>query len=81
VLQPRPKVLEGYLSEAEAASELSVASATLRKWREKRVGPPYVKAEKRIYYPIVGIRTWLKSCEVKPVRNTRRRTAEQRTSI
>lgn len=44
---------------------------TLRKWREQRIGPPWLKFGKAILYPDDGFEAWLKSRVQQPVRSRR----------
>lgn len=39
-----------YLSEGDVARILSLSTETLRKWRHRRVGPPWVKIEGSVRY-------------------------------
>jgi hypothetical protein len=63
------RLLDGYLTEDEQAAELNVVKRTLRSWRQKGEGAPYVKIGKQIFYPIAGSAAWLKAKEQKPVRS------------
>jgi hypothetical protein len=65
----RAKVLDQYLDEDQEAAELRVAKRTLRTWRQKGEGPPFVRAGKQILYPIAGTVAWLKGLEQTPVRS------------
>jgi hypothetical protein len=57
--KPR-KLLEGYLTESELAAELDYKPDTLRKWRARREGPPWVLIGKTAYYPIDKFKDWLR---------------------
>jgi hypothetical protein len=46
------------LSSKQVADLLGVTEWSLRAWREKRVGPPYVRQVGRIYYLREDIRQW-----------------------
>jgi hypothetical protein len=59
---------DGYLTEDEVAAQRRKAKRTLRDERRRRAGPPFVKDGHRIFYPLEGFRTWLKSMERQPVR-------------
>jgi hypothetical protein len=63
--------IPGYTPEAETARELAVSVRTLRKWRQLRIGPPYVEVGRQIHYGDESRATWLKSREVQPVRSGR----------
>jgi hypothetical protein len=60
--------IPGYTAEAKAARELNVGVRTLRKWRQLRVGPPWVEIGRQIYYPDEARMTWIKSRVVHPDR-------------
>ena len=45
---------------------------TLRKWRQQRIGPPWVKFGKTILYPDDGFEEWLHSQVQQPVRSRKR---------
>jgi hypothetical protein len=63
--------LEGYDDEQTTAQELRVKPRTLRGWRQKGIGPPYVEVARRFYYSRTGRIEWLKSLEVHPPRSGR----------
>jgi hypothetical protein len=71
-MAPIRRLLEGYLDEDEHAAELNVVKRTLRSWRQKGEGPPYIKIGKQIFYPIAGSVAWLKANEQTPVRSGKR---------
>jgi hypothetical protein len=58
----------GYTAEAETAEELNVTQRTLRAWRRRGIGPPYVEIGRRIYYPTQHREAWIKSRVVHPAR-------------
>lgn len=61
-------ILDGLVSEAEAAAE---AKETLRTWqrrRQQRIGPPFIKIGVHCYYRRDAIREWILAQEVQPVR-------------
>ena len=60
--------IAGYSSEDETAKALSVTLRTLRKWRQRGKGPPWVKVGRRIVYSDESCMAWLKGQEVRPVR-------------
>jgi hypothetical protein len=66
------RLLDGYLNEDEQAAELGVVKRTLRSWRQKGEGGPYLKIGKQVFYPIAGTAAWLKANEKNPVRSTKR---------
>jgi hypothetical protein len=64
--QQRTKRIPGYTPEAETAEELNISIHTLRKWRQLRVGPPWVQIGRQIHYPDDGRAAWIRSREVHP---------------
>jgi hypothetical protein len=62
------KRIAGYSSEQETAAALCVTIRTLRKWRQRGMGPPWVKVGRRVVYSDDSRTTWLKGQEVRPVR-------------
>jgi hypothetical protein len=65
------KRIPGYSPERETAEELNVSLRTLRKWRQLRIGPPWVEVGRQIHYGDESRAAWLKSLEVQPVRSER----------
>jgi hypothetical protein len=53
----------------QTAEELGVGVRTLRKWRQQRIGPPYIEVGRQIHYGDESRAAWLKSREVQPVRS------------
>ena len=66
------RLLDGYLNEDEQAAELGVVKRTLRSWRQRGEGGPYLKIGKQVFYPIAGTAAWLKSKEKNPVRSEKK---------
>jgi len=62
----RGRVLEGYADESELAAEFNVAVQTLRSWRRRGAGPPWVKGPGGILYPVADAREWLRGNLVQP---------------
>jgi hypothetical protein len=60
--------IPGYTDERQTAEELGLCLRTLRKWRARGEGPPYVKIGKKVHYPDDPRTAWLKSRVVQPVR-------------
>ena len=75
---PSPRVLAGYLPEAEVAVELGLTARTLRLWRQQRRGPPYLKIGSAVLYPQDGLLGWLKSLEVTQLAATPARPGASR---
>jgi hypothetical protein len=61
-------LLGDYLSEEKFAAELGVSIRTLRNWRQRRSGPPFVTIGKKIVYGKTSGLAWLQSQERQPVR-------------
>jgi hypothetical protein len=64
--------IPGYTPEFETAEELRVSVRTLRKWRQLRIGPPYVEVGRQIHYGDESRAAWLRSREIQPVRSMER---------
>ncbi len=45
----------GRLRENEAAQRLGLAVTTLQKWRQRGIGPKFLKFSARVFYPIESI--------------------------
>ena len=54
------------LSDKEAADYIGVSIATVRSWRFKRIGPPYLKIIRRIYYRRSDLNEWIDKCAIHP---------------
>jgi len=65
-------LLEEYLSEDEVAKLVKMKPRTLRRWRQRRDGPPFVPMGRDVLYPKDGFREWLRSRLVNPVRRRHR---------
>jgi aromatic ring-cleaving dioxygenase len=57
-----------YHTEAALAAEIKKKTGRgskrmLQRWRERRIGPPWVKMGKTILYPDDGFRAWLKKLQ------------------
>ena len=60
------ELLAGYINEEEAEVVLGVKRRTLRLWRQRRYGPPWVKMGRdTILYPKQGLLNWLEANEVR----------------
>jgi hypothetical protein len=66
------KLLSDYLPERDAAEELRQSLRTLRSWRQKRIGPNWVKIGKLIFYSRSALNSWLASLERQSVRASKR---------
>lgn len=47
-----------YYTTGELATRMRVAEQTLRHWRMKREGPPFVNFGRRVLYPAKGFEKW-----------------------
>jgi hypothetical protein len=59
-LAERKRILDGYVDEDELAQEFAVTVQTLRRWRRRKQGPPWVKGPGGVIYPIAEGRQWLR---------------------
>lgn len=48
------------------AEELNLSVGTLANWRNKRIGPPYIKAGACVLYPRSKLNAWLTDRTVIP---------------
>jgi len=62
--------LDSLLSEQETASALGVSVPTLRRWRQLRIGPAYVKLGRRVVYCPNDLLNHVKSQRVEPARRS-----------
>ena len=49
----------GYLDEEQLGSMFRLSLPTLRSWRSRRQGPPFVTVGRRTLYAIEDVRAWL----------------------
>jgi hypothetical protein len=56
----RERILDGYVDEEELAQEFEVTVQTLRRWRRRKIGPPWVRGPGGVIYPIAEGRQWLR---------------------
>ncbi len=64
--------LDDYHEEAEAAEIRKVKLRAQRDERRKGLGPPYIKLNRKIYYPKAAFRAWLESLTIRPPRSAQR---------
>ncbi len=57
--------MERYLPEGDVARMLSLSTETLKKWRRRRVGPPWVKIEGSVRYRPEALRQYLQPAKEK----------------
>lgn len=51
----------GLATEAEVAEALAVKIETLRNWRSRRIGPPFMTGGKQPLYETADVLAWLRS--------------------
>lgn len=64
--EPSPSpmgVAQRYLTEAQVAQLTGLSAVTLRCWRSRRTGPPFVKLGGAVRYPADRLSEW---CESSP---------------
>lgn len=49
---------ELYLTAKELSARLRRPDGTLRNWRYRRFGPPWIKLGKEVLYPLAGVEKW-----------------------
>ncbi len=59
-----PTVLAGWISRAELAGELGISVDTLGRWEARRVGPPCVRAGRKVLYRRSAVQDWLQAQEM-----------------
>jgi len=59
------RVLDGYLTETEFAAEIGRSIVTLRLWRRKGDGPPFIRIKRRALYKVEAVRRWIDAQERK----------------
>jgi hypothetical protein len=74
------QILDGYVLEAEAARQIRRTTRTLKRWRAKRQGPPFVLAFGRIYYHVPTMRDWLFKQQIDPVHGKPKRVGRRSTA-
>jgi hypothetical protein len=73
-------ILDDYFSEEQTATQLKLkCTRTLKKWRELRKGPAWVRIGKAVFYRREAITAWLKSQEQQPARSHLAQTKTRRT--
>ena len=74
-------LLDGLLPEDQTARELGRCPRTLKRWRNLREGPPFIRIGRQIFYRREAVRDWLLSREhaAQPLRMVagRRRGLEE----
>jgi predicted DNA-binding transcriptional regulator AlpA len=66
------------VSEKEAGRFIGLVGHTLRKWRQLRIGPPYIKISARcVRYRRADLLRWLESRRVEPGGDGERHTCKR----
>ena len=60
-------VQERLLTESEMAHRLGVSISGLRKWRERHVGPKFIRLGRLIRYSVTDLEAWLDANKQEPV--------------
>jgi hypothetical protein len=63
-----PGLFDECWSEKELADQRGLVTRTLRAERQAGLGPPYLKVNKKVYYPIPTTREWLAKKLCSPAR-------------
>lgn len=72
--RPSPNILEDYVTRAELAQSLGMASErTLHRWEDQRQGPPVTRVGRKVLYYVPAVMLWLRSRELEMVRERRGR--------
>ena len=56
-------LLDDLMSDDECAAELGRNARTLKRWRDLRQGPPYLRIGRQIYYRRQAVRDWFRRSE------------------
>jgi len=64
---PRNRLLANHLDEDEQAAELGVTTRTLRSWRQRGYGPPFIKVGRAVFYEVSASIAWLKQLQAGSV--------------
>lgn len=62
MFEDRP--LLGYLSEEQYASFRGLSLRSTRNERARGAGPPFVRVGRKVFYPVSGLRAWMKARQV-----------------
>ena len=62
--EPKKNLLAGWISRKELAGELDLAVDTLARWEARRVGPPCVRAGRKVLYRRSAVQDWLQAQEL-----------------
>lgn len=56
-------ITEDLILEQDLASELNRDARTLQRWRAQRMGPPFIRIGRQIFYRREAVREWFLSLE------------------
>lgn len=59
-----PALLAGWISRGELARELGISVDTLGRWEARRIGPPCVRAGRKVLYRRSAVQDWLQAQEM-----------------
>ena len=59
-----PNLLAGWISRRDLAVELGISVDTLGRWEARRVGPPCVRAGRKVLYRRSAVQDWLQAQEM-----------------
>ena len=68
-IEGKKSVLEGkhrFLKDEQAADLIGLSVQTLRNWRFKREGPPYIRAGRSIRYSFQDLLGWMEGKRIDP---------------
>jgi predicted DNA-binding transcriptional regulator AlpA len=73
---PDPKdkprtLMVGWISRLDLAQELGLSVETLRRWEAQRMGPPSIRAGRKVYYRRSTVEAWLEDQELNAPRRRR----------
>lgn len=58
-------------TEAEFAEQAGVSTRTVKRWRDQRIGPPFIRMGRRILYRRDAVAEWLLANEQEQPRSRR----------
>ncbi len=61
-------IKQDLISECELASELNRTERTVKRWRNERIGPPFIQIGRETLYRRDAVRDWLLSKETAQAR-------------
>lgn len=79
-ISSRADPFEDYLDEDAIAEWRKCSKRHLRAERQAGQGPPFLKIDRRVLYPLADFRAWLVTITRQPARAKRRAEAEGRAT-